>query len=276
MLEARGPASWVARGTSRATRTSKSRRKVVINFGPTVSLKELLGLHQTNESVLKGSLVLGPRLRKGQKCQSVGQQLGLLLVAVRMERLKDGRLEFVAHFLRSLAQDVLEAVLLATLLEASREDLCDRFEHSRIPVRHDEQRLPHSSGHHLLQEPLPVLVGFSVADTDMKKISRPISAIAGSNEDGRFPLRSLVVAQVRAVELEIQQLLVREIPFSKRLEILRQTPCDPAHHRLRDTRAAQHVRERRLNVTRRHPVDVHPRDQFIEFLGPAHVGVENL
>ena len=28
-----------------------------------------------------------------------------------------------------------------------------------------------------------------------------------------------------------------EIPFSKRLEILRQTPCDPAHHRLRDTRA---------------------------------------
>ena len=29
-----------------------------------------------------------------------------------MERLKDGRLEFVAHFLRSLAQDVLEAVLL--------------------------------------------------------------------------------------------------------------------------------------------------------------------
>ena len=64
-----------------------------------------------------------------------------LLVAVRMERLKDGCLEFVAHFLRSLAQDVLEAVLLATLLEASREDLCDRFEHSRIPVRHDEQRL---------------------------------------------------------------------------------------------------------------------------------------
>ena len=31
-----------------------------------------------------------------------------------MERLKDGRLEFVAHFLRSLAKDVLEAVLLAT------------------------------------------------------------------------------------------------------------------------------------------------------------------
>ena len=92
----------------------------------------------------------------------------------------------------------------------------------------------------------PVLVGFSVADTDMKKNSRPISAIAGRNEDGLFPLRSLVVAQVRAVELEIQQLLVREIPFSKRLEILRQTPCDPAHHRLRDTRAAQHVRERRL------------------------------
>ena len=94
----------------------------------------------------------------------------------------------------------------------------------------------------------------SVADTDMKKNSRPISAIAGRNEDGLFPLRSLVVAQVRAVEIEIQQLLVREIPFSKRLEILRQTPCDPAHHRLRDTRAAQHVRERRLNVTRRHPV----------------------
>ena len=72
---------------------------------------------------------------------------------------------------------------------------------SRIPVRHDEQRLPHSSGHHLLQEPLPVLVGFSVADTDMKKNSRPISVIAGRNEDGLFPLRSLVVAQVRAVEL---------------------------------------------------------------------------
>ena len=92
-------------------------------------------------------------------------------------------------------------VLLATLLEASREDLCDRFEHSRIPVRHDEQRLPHSSGHHLLQKPLPVLVGFSVADTDMKKNSRPISAIAGSNEDGLFPLRSLVASRTSCARL---------------------------------------------------------------------------
>ena len=47
-------------------------------------------------------------------------------------------------------------------------------------------------------------------------------------------------------------------------------------HRLRDTRPAQHLRERRLNVTRRHPVYVHPRDQFIEFFGRAYVGIENL
>ncbi len=103
-----------------------------------------------------------------------------------MERFEDGRLEYVTDFFRSLAQDVLETVLLATLLKASRKDLCDRFEHSRIPVRHDEQRLCQSTSHHLLQESFPVRIGFSVTDSDMEKNSCPINAIACGNEDGLY------------------------------------------------------------------------------------------
>ena len=54
-----------------------------------------------------------------------------LLVALSMERLEDRRLEFGADFLRSLAQDVFESVLLTALLQASREDLLDRLQPAR-------------------------------------------------------------------------------------------------------------------------------------------------
>ena len=83
-----------------------------------------------------------------------------LLVALRMERLENGCLEFGAYLFRSLAQDVFESVLLATLLQASREDFLDRLLALQdSPFGHYEQRLSQSSCHHLLQEPHPVLCG---------------------------------------------------------------------------------------------------------------------
>ena len=57
----------------------------------------------------------------------------------------------------------------------------------------------------------------------MEKNSCPINTIACGNEDGLFLLCSLVVAQERPVELEIQQLLTREVSLTKHLEIVRQT-----------------------------------------------------
>ena len=110
----------------------------------------------------------------------------------------------------------------------------------------------------------------------MEKNSCPINTIACGNEDGLFLLCSLVVAQERPVELEIQQLLTREVSLTKHLEIVRQTLRHPTHHRLRHARAAQNVRERRLDVTRRHPVHVHSSDQLIQFFRPTHIRIENL
>ncbi len=53
-----------------------------------------------------------------------------LLVALSIQ-LEDRRLEFGADFLRSLAQDVFDSVLLTALLQASREDLLDRLQPAR-------------------------------------------------------------------------------------------------------------------------------------------------
>ena len=134
-------------------------------------------------------------------------------------------LRVVAHFLRSLAQDVLEA-LLATLLEASREDLCDRFDTPGFPSV-TMSRLPHSSG---LQEPLPVLVGFSVAAPDAS-----LSAIAGEG----WALSSPLLGGRRYV------------PSSSRYNSFSlrgwKRALDPPTDRVRRTPVPLHVRERRLN-----------------------------
>ena len=84
--------------------------------------------------------------------------------------------------------------------------------------------------------------------------------------------RSLVVAQVRAVELEIQQLLVRLFETPRNPPTARVTRSPPTSN----TRAAQHVRERRLNVTRRHPWTYIRAISSSSFSVRLNVGVENL
>ena len=73
-----------------------------------------------------------------------------LLVALRMERFEDLGFELIVDFFRCLTQDVFRVGAFGNAALGFEEDLFDRFQHSRISIGHDEQRLSQATSHHLL------------------------------------------------------------------------------------------------------------------------------
>ena len=94
----------------------------------------------------------------------------------------------------------------------------EREQHARIPVGHDDNGSLSPRATISCKNPIPVLVGYLDCRHQYEANPRPINAIACGDENRLFLLRSLVERRY-VPKLEIQEFLVREIPFSKRLEI---------------------------------------------------------